>query len=100
MGHDDGHRVGSLALLMNEVNALPLDGGVEVGEGIQAGLGLAPVKAVLPVGHQLLDVVQIGAVVPLGAGDLVRPAHVIQPVPEVFQHVVGYVDGVGLYRHG
>ena len=100
MGDDDGHGVGTLALLVDEVDALALDGGVEVGEGVEAGLGLAPVEAVLPVGHQFLDVVEVGAVVPLGAGDLIRPAHVVQPVAQVFEHVVGHVDGVGLYRHG
>ena len=99
VGDDDGHRVGALALFVDEMDALPVNGGIEIGEGVEPGFGGAPVKSVPPVGYQFLDVVQVGAVVPPGAGDFVGPAHVGQPMPQVGKRVVGNADGVGLYRH-
>ena len=99
MGHDDGHGVGAFALFVDEVDALALDGGVEVGEGVEAGLGFAPVETVAPVGDQFLDVVQVGAVIPFGAGDFVGPAHVGQPVLQVFQYIIRNGYRVGLRRH-
>ena len=48
-----------------------------------------PVEPVGPVAAEILQIVEVGAVLPGGAGDLVGPAGAAQPFGQVDQHVVG-----------
>ena len=57
-------------------------------------------KSVPPVGHQALEVGQVGAVVPAGVRKLVRPAYPCQAVLEVVNGRLGDVDRKRLQRHG
>ena len=52
----------------------------------------APVELGAPVLAQLLEVLEVGAVVPTRAGDLVGPACACQPVAEIVEHRVGNLD--------
>ena len=58
---------------VDEVDVGSVDLGAEVVPGLQLRLVLPPVVLVPPVLAELLEVSQVGAVVPAGVGDLVRP---------------------------
>ena len=73
VGDHQRHRVGAGPFLMDKVDVDAFDVGHEVGEAVETFLLCPPVKFGAPVFHQLLDVGQIGAVVPIGTGNLVGP---------------------------
>ena len=52
----------------------------------------APVELVLPRVAEVLQVREVGAVVPAAAGDLVGPARAREPLAEVVEHRLGHVD--------
>src|SRR6266852_925425 len=77
---------------MHEVQVDAVDPGLELRPGVEDGFLPAPVVLVRPVGDQLLEVSEVGAVVPAGAGDLVRPACPLETVLEVQKHGLIYID--------
>lgn len=68
---------------MDEVHVQAIDPGPELRETVQRALGCAPVEAVFPGGEQVLEVVQVGAVVPAGTSQLVGPPGAGDARPEV-----------------
>jgi hypothetical protein len=76
---DEGQRCRSDARLVHEVQTETLEAGrVDLGamlrERVEHVLARPPVEPVGPVAHQLLEVAELGAVVPTRAVDLVGPA--------------------------
>jgi hypothetical protein len=67
-----------------------VDRGDELGELVDGLLLRPPVEAVEPVGDELLQVAEVGPVLPRpgGAGDLVGPAHPPEPGGQVVEDVV------------
>ena len=74
--------------LVHEVNALPF----EVIESVQPLLPGAPVEIVGPVGEELLQPFQFGALFPTDAGHLIWPSRIAQPRPQIVEHLVGDVN--------
>ena len=79
------------------------------GNAFSARLGGAPVVAVAPVGDQLAQVGEVGAVVPARAGDLVGKARAREALAQIGEHGVGDGDAKRLdaacaallrFRHG
>ena len=97
MGDDQRERVRPAATLVDEVDAHPVHGGPELGEGVDRPLLDPPVEARSPVAGQLFHVVQVGAVIPAGAGDLVGPAGAGQALTQVFQDRVRDLYSEGLH---
>jgi hypothetical protein len=84
MGQDQRERVRLGRPDVQEVDVLAVDLGDELRVLVQPGLGRTPVKAVPPVPGQPADFGQRHPVRLRGrAGDLGRPAHPVQPVPQV-----------------
>src|SRR5712692_7420168 len=94
--HDERQRVGLGRADVDEVNALAVDRRGELREAVELCLGRPPVVAVAPVAAQLLQVAELGAVVPTRAVDLVREAGLSQARPQVVEHRLGHVDDEGL----
>lgn len=80
-----GRGFGSLAALVDEVEAEAVDLSAEVGEPVDGFLLCAPVEPVLPVVNELLHVGQVRAVVPARARDLVGPAGPRQALAQVVE---------------
>src|SRR5438067_382757 len=81
---------------MDEVDALAVDRRGGLWEAVELRLGPPPVVVVAPVAAQLLQVVALGAVVPIRPVDLGREAGVGQPRPQVVEHGLRHVDGEGM----
>ena len=80
---------------MDEVEVFAVDLGLELRPRVETGLGGAPVEVVLPVRAQLLQVRELGAVVPTRVIELSGPARARQPITEIGEHVVGHIDPEG-----
>jgi hypothetical protein len=74
VGQYEREWVGTLAALVNEVDAETVHVAFEMCEPVQRPFLLPPVVAILPMINQLLEVGDIGARIPGGAFNLVRPA--------------------------
>ncbi len=88
---------------MDEMDALPVDPGGELGKGVGPGLEARPVVVVLPVPAQLDQEIAFGAVLPPGAGYLVGPPGPGQPVTEIVDLGGGdaHIKGLdGRWGHG
>ena len=101
MGHDQGQRVLVLRLDVDEVNVHAVDLGCELGQGIELGLGPAPVVLCRPVACEHLERLQLH---PLRAirDELGRgPARRLDAATEVGEFLIGNaaVDG-GTYVDG
>ena len=85
-----GNGAGPVALHVEEVDVDVADLGHELRELVDGLLLGPPVEAVPPVGHELLQVAEIGAVLPRPgrAGDLVGPPHPGEPGGQVVEDVV------------
>ncbi len=92
MRENDRKRSGAFAAFVNEVDADPIDRGFEVCELIDRGFVLPPVVGVLPTGHQLAEVIEIGAGIPVCAVQLAGPARVYQPPAQVAERLDSNVD--------
>jgi hypothetical protein len=77
---------------VEEVDVLPVDGGRELGERVEAGLLCPPVERRAPVLGELLQVVERDSVVPPCIGELVGPASAGKPVAQVVDVGLGNVD--------
>ena len=62
------------------------------GQRLKRSSCAAPVELRLPVVAQLLEIRQVGAVVPTAVRDLIGPARTRQPVAEIVEHRVGHLD--------
>ncbi len=78
---------------MDEVHVQAVDPGHEVRERVETPLLLTPIELVAPIRHQLLEVLDIGAVIPPDAFELVRKPGPGQPSLQVAQHRVRHFDG-------
>lgn len=85
MGQHQRQRVAAPAALLDEVHLQAIDPGPELREAVQRALGRPPVEAVCPGGEQVLEVVQISAVVPADASQLVGPPGAGDARPEVVE---------------
>ena len=99
MGDYKGDRVRSPAPLVDEVDLDVLHLGPEVVEGIDSLFLGSPIKLRGPIVHQLLDIIQVGPVVPLGAWDFAGPACSGQTLAQVLQGGFRYVDLKRLHVH-
>nr|POE65110.1 hypothetical protein CFP56_34778 [Quercus suber] len=91
-------RVGHGGLLVEEVDvnraeAGHVDGSGELGEGVEVGLGLAPVVAVLPVLSDALDICERCPEVPSGLVQFVRESRQGESLLQVLE--AGVRDGDG-----
>ena len=77
---------------VQEVDALAVDGGRELREGVEPRFLGAPVEAVLPVGDEFGEVGLADAVVPAGAGEFAGPAGFGEAVVQLVEVRLGDVD--------
>ena len=73
MGYHQWHGIWPLSLLMDEVDTQAVDVRLEMAKRVDQFLLGAPIELGTPVLNQLFDVVEIAAVVPSRAGNLIRP---------------------------
>ena len=71
---------------MNEVDVEIVNNGLELVELVQPALLFPPVELVTPVGDELRQIVELGAVVPVGALELIRESGPREPCPKILQH--------------
>jgi hypothetical protein len=81
---------------VDEVDALAVDDGAELIEGVEPRLLGAPVEGVAPVGDQLPRVGEVGPELPAGAGDLVREAGGVEAPVQILEVFVRNRDAEGL----
>src|SRR5260370_3097781 len=86
----DGAR--SLAFNMEKVQAEAVNGGLELRKTVQQAFLCAPVVGLAPVGHQLLEIVQVRPIVPASTGYLVRPAGPLQALLQIAETVIIDLD--------
>ena len=86
----EGVRLGRTGV--HEVDALTVDGGRELVEGVDPRLLGPPVEMVDPVRHQLPEVGQIGALIPVRPVDGVRVPGAAESVTQVVEGGLGHVD--------
>ena len=84
--------IGTLAAHVDEVDRHAVDLGAELRIGVDCAFVLAPVVAVDPVGHQLLEVGGVGAVLPAFVGEVVGPARALEARLQIAEHFIGYID--------
>jgi hypothetical protein len=89
---DERKRMGSLAALVDKVDADIIDQALEVSEPIEFRLLSASVVAVLPIGDESAEIIEVDACVPGRAFHLVRPSRVLKPLRQIAQHLVSNVD--------
>ena len=99
VGDDQRERGRPRAALVDKVDAQAADGGAEVREGVDGALLRPPVEVRLPVAHQVVQVGQARAVLPIGPGDLVGPAGARQPRLQVRELGFGDLDSERLDVH-
>src|SRR5258708_6930482 len=81
---------------MQEVNRLPIDFGGELRELVQLSLVFSPIIAVSPIIGQILQIGYRYSAAPTGAGQLCRPSGASQPVAQVGQFNIRYIDSEGM----
>jgi hypothetical protein len=77
---------------MNEVDVEAIDLRLELRKLIELALLSAPVEARPPVGHQLAEIREVGAVIPARPFNLAGKARACQAIFQVRQHGVGNGD--------
>ena len=95
MRENERKRIRPLAALVDEMDAGIFHLGPKVMELVEGLLTLAPVELGMPVGDELLQIINIGASVPAYALHLIGPARVFQTHLQVAQHFLGDVDREG-----
>ena len=80
---------------MDEMDVQPVDGRHELVELVQSSFLGPPIELVAPVVDELLQIRQIGAVVPPGVRDLVWKADRLQPSLQVGEDAVRHSDREG-----
>ena len=89
------HGARRLRSLMNEMDLDPVDRRFELVELVQPPLLGPPVVLVAPVDDKLTEVGQVGAVVPIGAGELVGKPRASQALLQVCQLALRDLDPEG-----
>jgi hypothetical protein len=88
---------------MDEVHVQTVNGRPELREPVQRALGGPPVEGALPGGEQVLEVAEVGAVIPGSPGQLVGPPGAGDARPEVIEGRVADGDDerfdANLLRH-
>ncbi len=74
------------------MNLYAVDRGLELVELVQTALVNPPVVLVAPVGHELPQVGQAGAVVPVRVGELVSKTRPGKALLQIGQHAVWNLD--------
>ena len=77
---------------MDEVDVEPVDVRRELIELIETTFRGAPVVAVAPIGHELFQIREVRAVVPVRVGDLTRETRAPESILQVGQDGIGDVD--------
>jgi len=78
-----GERRRSVSANVDEMDPKPVDVGAEMGKLVEPAFLSAPIETVVPVGHQVLEISKIRAVVPTAVAHLIRPSRSSQTLPEV-----------------
>ena len=81
---DERYTPAGCRTLVYEVDAIPN----EVLESVEPPFPGTPVELIRPVGHEALQPVQLGALLPAYAGYLVRPSRMAQPCPQIVEHLI------------
>ena len=77
---------------MDEVDRHTVDLGAGLRIRVDGAFLLAPVIAVDPVSHQLLEVGGVGAVLPAVIREVVGPARELEPRLQIVEHFIAYID--------
>jgi hypothetical protein len=95
-------RIRPSAASVDEVDSDAVYGGAEMREGVDALFLRAPVEPRAPVLDQLLQVGEVEAVAPAGAGNLIGPASVGQSPTQVVEDSLGdrYMEGFNGHASG
>ena len=96
MGQDQWDPAPASCPLMDEVDVDAIDLGAELRKLVELRLLCSPVKGVLPVVHQVLEVLSVRAVVPACSFHRSWPASACQAVAQVVKGALSNVDREGL----
>ena len=99
VAQDQRRGVGACTGLMDEVDRHAVDVRLVVREPVHGALGPAPVVLGPPILDQLLQIGLVRAVRPFLVGELAGPTRLVQPISQVVQHRVRYVDRKRLFAH-
>ena len=76
---------------MDEMDAQPVDVGGELVEGVEVSFLFTPVVLGEPVLHQLAQIAELGAVVPVGAVELIGETGIDESLAEIVENRL--IDG-------
>ena len=99
VGEDQGHWLRTVSGLVNKMDGLPSDCHAIVVEDVHGTFVLPPVVGRPPIGHQLFEVRQLGAVLPVIVPYFVRPAGTGQALAEINEGVLRHSHHRGLFGH-
>ncbi len=89
---DDRHRVGRARSPVHEVDVEAVNPGLELRQLVEAALLRPPVVAIAPVGGQLPEIREVGAVVPARARQLIGKPGLCQALLEIAQDRVRHLN--------
>ena len=89
---DDRHRVGHPRSPVHEVDVEAVNPGLELGQFVEAALLGPPVVAIAPIGGQLPEISEVGAVVPARARQLIGKPGLRQALLEIGQDRVRHLN--------
>ena len=92
MSKNERKRIGAFTALVNEVDVDIIHIGFKMREFVERRFVLPPIVSVLPIVDELLEVIAIGACIPICARYLIGPPRVFQPLPQVAQHLRSNVN--------
>src|SRR5207245_9749972 len=99
VGEDEWHWLGVVSGHVNEMGGMPSDCHAIVVEGGHGTFVLPPVVGRPPIGQQLFEVRQLGAVLPGIVPYFVRPAGTGQALAEINEGVLRHSHHKGLFGH-
>jgi hypothetical protein len=76
---------------MHEVYVESVDLSAELGQCVDESLLLSPIKLSEPVLYEFFEIRKLGAVVPPGPVNLIRPSRAHEALPEIDQDLRGHV---------
>ena len=99
MNKQNGQRLRSPALLMNEVDPQTVNVRAIVGKLVKFFFLTSPVKVMLPLVYKGLQIAQIGTIIPSCIFHLVRPAGAGQAIFQIRENSLRDMDGERVLFH-
>src|SRR5260370_16151533 len=92
MRKNDRSRIGTFSVFVDEMNGIVINFNPVLVESVDLPLRVSPVKSVEPIFDQFLHVSGAWAIEHVFVVEVRSPTSVLQTIPKILQHIVGYVD--------